>query len=131
MTILNEVKLYAETMELGETARIVCPHCGGGSTKERSLTITLFDDMTVKYQCFRGMCSSVRGSFKLINTNINKDYETTTSLVPLNSKDKEKDKLFNGIVTELTKYEKALIRNMGDVWQCLYDLLDTLIEGGS
>lgn len=51
-----DVLILASTLEPGETLRDICPRCGGGSTKENSLTITLDYDGGVVWNCFRDRC---------------------------------------------------------------------------
>jgi len=64
--IQAQIRLVAESMELGETLRQVCPSCLGGSSNEKSMTITVFPNSVVKYNCFRENCPShVHGSFIL------------------------------------------------------------------
>lgn len=60
--ITDEIMLYAAALNLGENCRVVCPHCQGGSTKEKSLSITLDEDGAVKWQCFRAKCALTKGS---------------------------------------------------------------------
>lgn len=47
-------------MEAGDTLRSVCPSCGGGSTKERSMNISLNDEGAILFLCWRASCG-VRG----------------------------------------------------------------------
>lgn len=42
-------------LSVGDSHRIVCPACGGGSTNERSFSVTRTPDSFV-YICFRGKC---------------------------------------------------------------------------
>lgn len=55
MNYREEITLLSEGMGLGETIRVLCPACGGGSSKERSLTITLRESGLV-WNCFRTNC---------------------------------------------------------------------------
>lgn len=51
------VATEAMTLEPGQTLRVVCPFCGGGSDGERSMAITLnADNGLILYICFRGHC---------------------------------------------------------------------------
>jgi len=52
-----ELETLISTLEDGESVRIVCPQCGGGSTKERSLSVTRKEG-AVLYKCFRANCGT-------------------------------------------------------------------------
>lgn len=56
MSYKTDVILLAAEMELGETIRCVCPRCNGGSSQEKSLTITLGEDGSLVWNCFRAKC---------------------------------------------------------------------------
>lgn len=56
----SEVRLLGADMEEGEHRRVVCPTCGGGSTKERSLSLTK-EDGNLLWHCFRANCSEKGG----------------------------------------------------------------------
>jgi hypothetical protein len=43
-------------LEPGQTLREVCPECGGGSTRELSLSITLDETGYMLWHCFRASC---------------------------------------------------------------------------
>lgn len=45
-------------MEAGDTLRIVCPECGGGSSGERSMSVTVKDDGAVLFFCYRASCGA-------------------------------------------------------------------------
>jgi hypothetical protein len=51
----------AEQVPLEHTLRFVCPHCFGGSRRERSLAITRLDNYSVAWICHRASCG-VRGT---------------------------------------------------------------------
>lgn len=51
----EDVLLEAAELDDGESVRIVCPVCGGGSSKERSMSITKTDG-TVLWNCHRLSC---------------------------------------------------------------------------
>ena len=64
----TDVILLASEMELGQTIRSVCPRCYGGSSHEKSLTITLGEEGSLIWNCFRAKCDfkGVHGSdFKI------------------------------------------------------------------
>lgn len=52
------IRLLAVGVAAGETIRVVCPSCGGGSTEERSLGITRNSDNSLVWNCFRATCPS-------------------------------------------------------------------------
>lgn len=57
--------LVDEALEQGQT-RLVCPECGGGSSKERSMSVWEANDGTIMATCYRANCGfgtrPVRGS---------------------------------------------------------------------
>ena len=54
----SDILLTAEGLDpRGESTRVVCPRCGGGSTKEKSLSITREPSGLVLWQCFRDGCT--------------------------------------------------------------------------
>lgn len=52
----REILLSAAALEPGERDRILCPACGGGSKAEKSLSISVDVDGTVRWNCFRASC---------------------------------------------------------------------------
>lgn len=52
----DEITLAANDLSIGDTLRIVCPQCNGGSGNEKSLTVTLSDEGHVIWNCFRAKC---------------------------------------------------------------------------
>ena len=63
----SEIILLAGSLAPGDTIREMCPRCDGGSTRERSLSITLSEDGQVLWQCFRSKCPE-KGYTGLKNT---------------------------------------------------------------
>lgn len=55
MTLKLDIQAIADSLSIGDTVREVCPSCNGGSTHERSLSVTVTDE-GVLYQCFRNKC---------------------------------------------------------------------------
>lgn len=55
------IALSAMDLDTGDTLRVVCPACGGGTGKEKSLCVTRTDDGLV-YTCHRSKCD-VGGGF--------------------------------------------------------------------
>lgn len=56
MRSMSDVHIIASNLEPGETTRELCPRCGGGSTKEKTLTVTLDYDGGLLWNCFRDRC---------------------------------------------------------------------------
>jgi len=54
-TYRNDIALLAESLEIGERVREVCPLCNGGSTREKSLSLIRTQDGYL-YLCFRAKC---------------------------------------------------------------------------
>jgi len=53
-----EIALEGQDLEPGQSARMVCPFCGGGTSRERSLSIKRDEETgLILYHCFRGNCS--------------------------------------------------------------------------
>jgi hypothetical protein len=52
--------LEAMTLDLhkGESKREICPKCGGGASKERTLSITVDEDGWLLWHCFRASCGA-------------------------------------------------------------------------
>lgn len=107
MSLSQDVTLIAEQMFPGETIRIRCTACGGGDKREKSMTITLFPNTLVKYNCFRDSCTSNKGQFFLGATeNLLLEHQEPRPLVR-----KEKPK-FNGTTAPLTEFEKEYMNKM-------------------
>lgn len=62
--ILEVQRIAAELPKGGET-RTVCPHCGGGSSKERSMSIKRFSEVRASYTCWRATCDLGYGSVSI------------------------------------------------------------------
>lgn len=56
MDIVNTLKLMAWNMTRGSSLREVCPECCGGSTKEKSLVLTLDEQGYLLWKCHRASC---------------------------------------------------------------------------
>ena len=59
--IRSEIILTGETLPEGTSTRIVCPTCGGGTSEEKSLSVTHADG-AILWQCFRAKCDEAGGS---------------------------------------------------------------------
>ncbi len=97
MTYYNDIKLEASDLELGQNKRILCPACGGGESKELTLSITLDEDAILKYQCFRATCTLKSGT-----NAVKHSAPATTPLVKVR-------KRFEGKVMELDEYYREWI----------------------
>lgn len=59
---MAEIRLIAESLSEGDRTRTVCPFCGGGSSGERSLNVTVRDGVTL-YNCHRASCEKGHGAY--------------------------------------------------------------------
>ncbi len=57
-----QIRLYGANLQRGEHTREICPSCGGGDSEEKSLSITLGEDGTLLWYCFRASCEGVKGT---------------------------------------------------------------------
>lgn len=62
LNLRNKIELTAQTLFKGESVRIVCPKCGGGSSEEKSFLCSRDHGGVVFYKCFRASCG-YRGKF--------------------------------------------------------------------
>lgn len=70
MNTTSAVLLEAAGLGPGGKGRIICPTCGGGRTKERSLSISVDEAGTARWHCFRAACpeSGTRSQGRLVRT---------------------------------------------------------------
>ncbi len=80
MRFEEEIKLLAEGMDIDDTIRTICPQCNGGSTKEKSFSISIDRD-GILYNCYRSVNCGLKGVIK----NYDKGY--SPSLVKNSSSD--------------------------------------------
>lgn len=52
----NEILLEAEALALGETVTVLCPACGGGSSNDKTCSITKNESGAILWICFRDNC---------------------------------------------------------------------------
>lgn len=52
-----EVEMIGATLKMGETARLLCPKCRGGSSGEKSFICSRDVGSVVLYHCFRATCT--------------------------------------------------------------------------
>ena len=62
MNYKTTIVLYAADLQPGDTLREVCPRCEGGSTNEKSLSISMLEDGDIVWQCFRAHCEEKNGA---------------------------------------------------------------------
>jgi hypothetical protein len=55
-TIKDFVEMEAQSLDEGTSTRVVCPWCEGGSSRERSLSISLKDGVAL-FNCYRNSCA--------------------------------------------------------------------------
>lgn len=55
MNLLTEIKLHGETLEDGESVRVLCPQCVGGDSREVTFCLTREGD-SLLYVCHRNKC---------------------------------------------------------------------------
>jgi len=95
----TEIKLAAAGLELGENMRVLCPACQGGESRELSLSITLCEDASLKWQCFRAKCPMDKGG------NGGKQvHHSSTPLV------KKKRRVFEGKVSDMREEDKSWVK---------------------
>ena len=51
-----DLSIIASELERGQTIRTMCPRCGGGTSGEQSLSVTMSEDGAVLWHCFRAKC---------------------------------------------------------------------------
>lgn len=102
MNYKTTIILHASPMELGDTLRVTCPRCEGGSSQEKNtLSITKHEDGSVVWQCFRNSCPEKGGT----NT------DGRVSKVDIVEPAKPKKK-FDGTTKALTDFHLARIKKL-------------------
>lgn len=66
-TTRTEIAIEADSIPLGQTHTIVCPECGGGTSRAATLSITKKDSGQVAFICFRDSCQ-IKGYLKASGT---------------------------------------------------------------
>lgn len=64
---LDEIRVIAGRIPIGETERVLCTLCRGGRTRESSLSITRRDKSTAVFLCYRATCN-FRGFSEITGT---------------------------------------------------------------
>ena len=74
--IREQIKMLGMDVDDGVTVRTVCPACDGGSTNERSLSLTR-EGETILYNCFRAACGlhGAVGGTRLVRTRLPRKVE--------------------------------------------------------
>jgi hypothetical protein len=62
MNYRTTIVLYATDLQPGDTLREICPRCDGGSSNEKSLSISRLEDGNLVWQCFRAHCDEKAGA---------------------------------------------------------------------
>lgn len=62
---LLEIQRVAAELPKGGETRIVCPHCGGGTSGERSLSVKRSKEFVANYTCWRATCDLGYGNVTL------------------------------------------------------------------
>lgn len=57
MSARAQLALEGAILEPGESVRMVCPFCGGGTSKEKTLVLTHRDDGALLFVCHRSACT--------------------------------------------------------------------------
>jgi hypothetical protein len=94
----SDVMFLASDLSPGDTIRVVCPRCNGGSSRESSLTITRDLDNSLVWNCFRDNCTEKGRSG-------NGDY------IPVAKEQERKPvKRFEGKTTSLSEHRLGIIK---------------------
>ena len=102
MSYYTDIQLEAVDLSLGENKRTTCPACDGGRSQERSLSITLGDDGTLRWQCFRAKCDLGAGT------------NAKTHIAPKMQPLVKPKKKFEGTVRDLDSYYREwILKNWG------------------
>jgi len=103
MNYKTTITLLATDLQAGDTLRVICPRCGGGSTEEKSLSVTRSEDGVLLWQCFRDKCPEKKG-----------DSSVDSSYIPsLERKEVRKPrKVFDGTTKALTDTHLARLKAM-------------------
>lgn len=145
-TNLKQMKIHLITYESGVQKKTVCPMCGGGHTRERSLSVNISNDgYLARWICFRAKCGwrgyteiprkSARASFQEIQGSgaVKKElFEESLRLQELSAAQQEylhtrgitEQTLNRNGVKQLRKGAKSLLafpyREGGEVVSCKY-----------
>jgi len=99
MNYRTTIILLASSQDNGDTIRYTCPRCEGGSSGEKSLSVTRDESGHLVWQCFRDKCRE-RGS---TDSSV-----TSTQVVKVAKKRKE----FKGTTKPLSDYHLRRINSM-------------------
>lgn len=112
---LLEIQREAAELPKGGETRIVCPHCGGGNSGERSLSIKRTKEFVASYTCWRATCDlgfgsvTLRGDGKLLyNSKMApkdvKKYDRGVRSAPLLERHSRYLKRYYGLTDDLLAY---------------------------
>jgi twinkle protein len=66
MGLLLDRGIRLKSVGPGRSEQVICPRCGGGRTRERSLSVKIDDDgLGAVWQCHRGKCDGNTGSVRV------------------------------------------------------------------
>ena len=63
--VVQEIQQRAADVTVGDSIRMVCPHCNGGSTHESSMSIKRYNETTAGFICYRANCDLGSGRVAL------------------------------------------------------------------
>lgn len=52
----ENISFLSTDLDVGDTKRVLCPFCKGGSSEEESFSVTRTEDNAILYKCFRASC---------------------------------------------------------------------------
>jgi hypothetical protein len=103
-SLRNEIELEAQNLEIDHSwSGLLCPFCLGGSSGERTFSITRTDSGLL-YNCYRGSCNSGRGFLP-----------TAGYLVPAAAPKDKAPKPYYGTFEELEDVDRAYFARRFDV----------------
>ena len=106
MNFKTTISLLASELEAGSTLRVICPRCEGGSSGEKSLSVTRTEDGVLVWQCFRDKCPERKGN----------DGEIGSYIPSLERKEVRKPrKVFEGTTKALNQAHLAKLKAMWGV----------------
>jgi len=105
MNYKTTIILMSTELDLGDSLRVICPRCEGGSSNEKSLSISRLEDGDLVWQCFRANCPEKNGAS-----------DSGVSRISSVPKEIEKvRKVFKGTTKALTEVQLAQLNSMWGV----------------
>lgn len=102
MNYKSEIVLLSTDLALGDSTREICPRCNGGSSVEKSLSITK-EAGGVVWQCFRASCPE-KGSTNPVSAH---EQSTIAPTAPV-----RKRRVFTGTTEPLSEPQLRRIKNL-------------------